>query len=141
MNGANILIIDDDPAFIRKLSRVLSGAGYQVLTAETGEAAVEVLEQHRPGIQLVICDLVLPRMSGFDIIGCLTRHGAWKIIAASQVFRNPLLEHICTRLGVDAFVEKPKVGDPLNAGKWISAVQDVLAGAGAAGQATHPPVQ
>ncbi len=134
MKDPSILIIDDDPVFIRTLSRVLSEAGYHILTAESGEAAVEILERRRSEIHLVICDLVLPRMSGFEVIGCLTRHGAWKIIAASQVFRNPLLEDICSRLGVNAFVEKPRIGDSLNPRVWISAVHDVLAGTEGAGQ-------
>ncbi len=124
--GAAVLIVDDDPVFARSLSHLLSTSGYNILVANNGEAAVEILEQDC-SIRVVICDLVLPSMSGFEVIGALTRHGSCKIIAASGVFRNPLLEAVSRQLGADAFVEKPAAGDPFAADVWLRAVRDVLA--------------
>ena len=61
-----ILLVDDEE-MIRSLGRaVLESAGYQVLEACDGEDAVELFRATRPGIDLVILDLTMPRMSGQD---------------------------------------------------------------------------
>ncbi len=96
------------------------------MVANDGEAAVRVLDQDRGNIDLVICDLVLPQMSGFDVIGHLTRHRRYRILAASAVFRSPTLDYLSTHLGVDAFLQKPRSGEQLNADEWLRAVARAL---------------
>jgi DNA-binding response OmpR family regulator len=56
--------VDDEP-MIRDLGRtVLEQAGYPVLTADDGDAAVAAFAAHRAGIGLVVMDVTMPRMSG-----------------------------------------------------------------------------
>lgn len=63
-----ILLVDDEPAVLRGLCRVLSSAetGFQVLTAKDGQEALDVLKQRR--IDVVITDLSMPRMNGLSLL-------------------------------------------------------------------------
>ena len=64
--GPAVLLVDDEP-MIRELGRaVLEQAGYPVLTADDGAAAVEAFAAHRAGIGLVVLDVTMPRLSGRD---------------------------------------------------------------------------
>jgi DNA-binding response OmpR family regulator len=58
-----ILLIDDDAALLEVTSIVLASEGYRVLTAEDGVEALRILG--RETLDLVVLDIMLPRMSGF----------------------------------------------------------------------------
>ena len=61
-----ILIAEDDPT-VRKITvRTLKDGGYTVLAARDGEEAVEMFQEHRDSIALVLLDVVMPRMSGHE---------------------------------------------------------------------------
>ena len=64
-SGASILVVDVEREVVRVLQRSLTAHGYKVLTASSGEEAVEVMTQHRP--DLVLLDLVLPGISGLEV--------------------------------------------------------------------------
>ncbi len=123
-----ILIIDDDPNFVRELSSALSSAGFQTATAADGSSAGRLLEN--AAFDLLIVDLVLPgNMSGFDVVSVLTRtEPPFKIIVTSAAFQNPVFEYVCERLGVDAFIEKARHGEAFNRAAWIQTVERVLKG-------------
>lgn len=59
-----ILVAEDEDALQRLAKQILTGLGYRVLLAGDGQAAVETYAIHREQIDLVILDLVMPRMSG-----------------------------------------------------------------------------
>jgi len=61
-----ILLIDDDPAVRESLRRVLASEGWKVVTAKTGEEALERLEECEPG--LMITDLCMAQVSGWDLL-------------------------------------------------------------------------
>jgi DNA-binding NtrC family response regulator len=61
-----ILVVDDEAQVRRALSRVLQAAGYQVLVAESGEEALQIL-QEKP-VQLLISDNTMPGMQGIDLL-------------------------------------------------------------------------
>jgi two-component system response regulator AtoC len=66
-----ILIIDDDDALRESLELILAAEGYAVLSANDGEAALEVIEQH--AVEVVLCDLRMPGLDGFDLIPQISR--------------------------------------------------------------------
>ena len=66
-----ILVVDDDSAVRRVAVRALSAAGFDVLEARDGVAAVEVVERAPEAIRLVLTDLHMPRMSGVELIRVL----------------------------------------------------------------------
>ncbi len=70
-SSATILVVDDNPATLYATSRVLKAAGFQVLEAETGEAAIAVAEKE--AIDLVVLDVNLPDIDGFEVCRRLRR--------------------------------------------------------------------
>src|SRR5260221_12509881 len=64
--GKRILIVDDEPPIQRMLRRNLSVSGYDVLVADTGENAIEMVHLHKP--DLILLDLSLPgELDGLDV--------------------------------------------------------------------------
>ncbi len=128
MERLKILILDDDAEFLEQLSAVLSSAGFEAIIAADVKSAETILTKNDPKIHAFIVDLVLPGdLSGFDVISAVTRNTPpFKIIAASCVYRESVLAYICERLGVDAFVEKTRRGEPFNAAQWITTLRRLL---------------
>lgn len=62
-----ILIVDDESNIRRVLDAVFSKAGYTVLTAENGRAAIDVVSAE-PDLDVMLCDLVMPDMNGADVL-------------------------------------------------------------------------
>ena len=70
---ATILIVDDDPAAIDALRRILRRNGYANLVGcSRAETALELIERHRPN--LVMLDLHMPGMDGFDVLAHIQQH-------------------------------------------------------------------
>ncbi len=61
-----ILIVDDDKLVLKALEMTLQREGYDVMTAENGEQAINILNQHLPAI--IICDQSLPGMNGMEVM-------------------------------------------------------------------------
>ena len=62
-----VLLVDDDPTIRRLLCHTLKGADYATLTAPTGAAALQIVEEHEPPIHLLLTDIVMPEMDGFEL--------------------------------------------------------------------------
>jgi len=64
---ARVLVVDDEPEMRRTLARLLSAQGMSVLTAASGQEALEILQ--REAIDVALVDLQMPGLSGLDILG------------------------------------------------------------------------
>jgi two-component system, cell cycle sensor histidine kinase and response regulator CckA len=62
-----VLLAEDEPAVRQLARRVLTRAGYTVLEAEDGVAALETAGQARPAVDLLLTDLIMPRMGGREL--------------------------------------------------------------------------
>ncbi len=62
-----ILLVEDEESVRAVLSEALAGLGYRVLTAADGQAALEVLERENYAVDLVLTDVVMPRMGGWEL--------------------------------------------------------------------------
>ena len=67
-----ILIVDDEPEILTLVSFHLTAAGYRTITATTGADAIELARAN--GISLLVLDLLLPDMSGFDVLARIRAH-------------------------------------------------------------------
>lgn len=65
--GKKLLLIDDDPNLILLVKDYLEFRGYQVITAENGREALEILE-HQPIPNMIICDVMMPEMDGYAFV-------------------------------------------------------------------------
>ncbi len=61
-----LLLIDDDPNLILLVKDYLEFRGYEVITAENGREALEILEQDVP--DMIICDVMMPEMDGYTFV-------------------------------------------------------------------------
>ncbi|HUV55734.1 MAG TPA: response regulator transcription factor, partial [Dehalococcoidales bacterium] len=61
-----ILIVDDEPAFVRLVEQVLTHKGYEALQAGSGQEALRLLFNHKP--DLVLLDVVMPKMDGWQTL-------------------------------------------------------------------------
>ncbi len=59
-----ILAVDDDPSVLELLVQTLDSAGYHVLMAESGRAAIEKFEENRHSIDLLLIDVIMPDLTG-----------------------------------------------------------------------------
>src|SRR5262245_1670474 len=62
--GATVLVVDDEPAVLDTVRDGLAAHGYQVLTAASPDAAIQVAQAHAGTITLALIDVVMPGMSG-----------------------------------------------------------------------------
>ncbi len=65
----NLLITDDDRDFRESLGELLTRRGFQTVLADSGEEAIEILQQQ--SVHLVVVDMHMPRWSGLDTLACL----------------------------------------------------------------------
>ena len=63
---AKILFIEDDPLLVKIYSTRLSADGFEVLSAENGEAGLQVAETQVP--DLIVLDIMMPRLDGFSVL-------------------------------------------------------------------------
>jgi DNA-binding NarL/FixJ family response regulator len=68
-NQKKLLLIDDDPNLILLVKDYLEFRGYEVVTAENGREALEVLESSTP--DMIICDVMMPEMDGYSLVSTI----------------------------------------------------------------------
>jgi two-component system, OmpR family, KDP operon response regulator KdpE len=107
-----ILVVDDEPQILRVLSRSLASVGYEIRVASDGDEALAVLSDWMP--DLVITDLVMPKMDGLELCERLRAVSPIPIIVLSASGE----EHIKVEaldLGADDYITKPFSMDELRA--------------------------
>lgn len=110
MSKARLLVVDDEPQIIRGLSVILSGAGYEVETADTAERGLDAVAVRPPDAMLL--DLVLPDRSGVEVCEEIRRWSELPIVVLSAV--GDEREKVrALDAGADDFVTKPFGSDEL----------------------------
>jgi two-component system, OmpR family, KDP operon response regulator KdpE len=104
MSGPRVLIVDDEPQIVQALKTTLRGAGYDVQTAETGEAALTQAAAQAP--EAVILDLVLPDRSGVEVCRELRSWTQVPIVILSAV-GDEREKVAALDAGADDYVTKP----------------------------------
>jgi CheY-like chemotaxis protein len=100
-----VLVVEDDEQVRAVLASILQSAGYGVLEAAHGKAALSMLNLHQ--VQVAVSDLAMPEMEGLELIRLLHRmHPGVRIIAYSGVFGEDML-NTAVRLGASAALTKP----------------------------------
>jgi CheY-like chemotaxis protein len=91
-----ILIIEDDAGLREMLRRRLEREKWTVIEAENGHAALQRLEQNLP--ELILLDLMMPEMDGFDFLEEIRKHESWRSIPVIVVTAKELTEEERHRL-------------------------------------------
>jgi signal transduction histidine kinase len=102
-----VLLVEDDAMVRRPMERALTRLGYDVLVAPDGVVALQVIEQHAGRIDLVLTDLVMPRMGGRELVAQLReRYTDLRVIFMSGYADEPTGSPVVTE-GREVFVQKP----------------------------------
>jgi two-component system KDP operon response regulator KdpE len=130
VSGTRVLVVDDEPQFLRALQTNLRGAGYDVATATSAEEALAAAGLHPP--EAIVLDLVLPDGRGTDVTRELRRWTEVPIILVSAVGDES--EKIAALdAGADDYVTKP-----FAIGELLARLRAALR---RAGPATEPVLQ
>ena len=99
-----ILLVDDDAALLEVTSIVLASEGYRVLTAEDGIEALRILG--REGLDLVVLDIMLPKMSGFEVLKKMREQSDVPVVLLTAKSQS-VDKVVGLELGADDYITKP----------------------------------
>src|ERR1700704_915919 len=104
---STVLIVDDNPQNVELLQAFLESLPVKIVTANDGVDALEKVEQHNP--DLILLDIMMPRMSGFQVCRTLKGNAKTRDIQILMVTALNELGDIeqASECGTDDFVSKP----------------------------------
>lgn len=101
---ARVLLVDDDAELLALLEEFLRGEGFEVVTAGDGEAGLKAARERAP--DLVVLDVMLPRLGGFDVLRRLREASAMPVLMLSAR-GEPVDRIVGLELGADDYLAKP----------------------------------
>jgi two-component system cell cycle response regulator DivK len=104
--GKKVLIVEDDPAGSFLLSEILAHTEIEVRQVENGKEAVEIC-RNDPGIDIVLMDMQVPGMSGFDAVVEIRKIRRELPIIAQSAFIYGEEKERALRVGCNAHISKP----------------------------------
>jgi signal transduction histidine kinase len=114
-HGSRVLVVEDDVHLLEGVRTVLEMEGYDVLTAENGRRALDVLQTVSPLPELIVSDIMMPVMSGFEFFEAVRQQERY--LGIPFIFLTALGERTHVRhgkmLGVDDYLVKPFDADEL----------------------------
>ena len=107
-DGRRILVADDDPAILRLVSTILEKENFIVVTARDGREAYKVL-QGDPNFTAAILDVVMPHVSGFELVRFMKTEDRLKRIPVMMMTaeQDPKLSSDSFSAGAVVFLPKP----------------------------------
>lgn len=104
MSGSanKVLIVDDNQALLKVLKIEFKIKGYDVLTTRYGSEVIRLIESEKPDI--VVLDLMMPVMDGFEVLEKLRVYSSIPVIAISA---NEELKEEALKSGAEVFILKP----------------------------------
>lgn len=102
-----VLAVDDDPGILSLLEEVLKPLGYNVLSAASGEEALEKAASHQDGIDLLLTDVILPGMKGQELAKQLMYQCPDVNVLFMSGYFCPSMAHNDADQNFEAFIQKP----------------------------------
>ena len=100
-----LLLVEDDPTLRQALTFNLTREGYEVTSAADGEAALEAARSDR--LDLILLDVMLPGMSGIEVLRVLRREGVSTPIIVLSAKGDEIDRVVGLKVGADDYVAKP----------------------------------
>jgi chemotaxis family two-component system sensor histidine kinase/response regulator PixL len=115
-------VVDDAISLRQTISLTLQKSGYQVIQAQNGVEALEKLQLH-PEIQVVISDLEMPRMNGFEFLSNLRQHPNFAKIPVIILTSRSAEKHrqLAKQLGANDYLTKPYLEH-----EFLSKIKDLI---------------
>ncbi len=106
MEGIYILIVDDESRMRKLLKDFLTVKGYQTLEAEDGEKAIEIYEENKNKIKLILLDVMMPKLDGWSVLRKIRQDSKIPVIMLTA--RGEEQDELFGfELGVDEYISKP----------------------------------
>jgi CheY-like chemotaxis protein len=107
MKKATFLVIEDDDASRQLVTYLLEAAGHEVLAAENGSLGLSLALAKGP--DLILCDLQMPVMNGYEVARSLRSNGQWRVVPliAVTAFSMPGDREKALEEGFDDHLAKP----------------------------------
>jgi PAS domain S-box-containing protein len=102
-----ILVVEDEEMLRELLKNILQSAGYRVFTAIDGKEAIDLFRQHRDDIQLVLSDLGLPKLSGYDVFRKMKLMKSDVRFILVSGFMESQTKTEMSKEGIKDFIQKP----------------------------------
>ena len=102
-----IMVVDDNPDIITIVKTILEGKGYNVLSASSGQALLNLLNGQKP--DLIILDIMMPEMDGLEVLGRLKGITETASIPVILLTAKVQYEDVLGgyKLGADYYITKP----------------------------------
>jgi len=109
-----VLLVEDEPSIRQLIRRLLLSRGYQLLEAHDGSEALEIADQRRAPLDLLLTDVIMPKMNGFSLAARVTfRHPETRVLfITGHAADRPEVEDKLRRTP-HAFLLKPFTGTAL----------------------------
>jgi two-component system chemotaxis response regulator CheY len=101
-----ILVVDDSALVRRQVGNTLKGAGYEIVEAVDGQDAREKLTGAKD-IQMVVCDVTMPRMNGLEFLGAIQQDGFTGSVVMLTTEGRPDIVTQARALGAKGWLVKP----------------------------------
>lgn len=120
--GKHVLLIEDEPNIIEAIGFILKRDGWQVDTHSNGQTALDAVNARRP--DLVILDVMLPGLSGYDILKALRADPDWAALPVLMLTARGQTKdrELAESLGASRFMTKP-----FSNAEMLEAVQALVA--------------
>ena len=106
MNDITILVVDDESRMRKLIKDFLSNKGYNILEAENGEVALQVFEDSKDKINLILLDVMMPKLDGWSVLRQIRQTSKVPIIMLTA--RGEEQDELFGfELGVDEYISKP----------------------------------
>ncbi len=121
MASRQILVVDDDAVTARFIASLLREHGYDVLIAEDGAHALELVDRHE--LAMVVCDLVMPYRDGYSVLRAIRQNEKFHDLPVLLLSMRDREEDIVKGLeeGADDYVIKP-----FNARELLARIRKIL---------------
>ena len=104
-NNITILVVDDELMMRNLMEKILVRDGYNVLTADSGDAALQVLKENP--VNIVISDMKMPEMNGFDLLKAIKKDYPQVGMIMMTAYGDTYTVKDALLLGADEYITKP----------------------------------
>lgn len=106
-----VAIVEDEPHIVESLRFILSKAGHDIVVADNGDAAIDLVKNESPDV--MVLDIMLPQKNGFEVLKWIRSQDEYRALPVLMLTAKGQDKdrNTASSLGVDEFIAKPFSND------------------------------